>query len=93
MRQWLTYHTWEYLRRLDMRQLGAELERIGLKGVRVSQLMSCQEASETLVSQIKFPLFKPPALVTLDDRAIQFEGEFPSLDTLRSFKPWNRRSS
>jgi hypothetical protein len=31
---------------------------------------------------------KPPAVVTLDDRAILFTGKFPSPSLLRSFQPW-----
>lgn len=41
---------------------------------------------------IKWPLFKPAALVTLDDRAVQFNGVFTSVDELRAFRPWNRRT-
>jgi len=33
---------------------------------------------------------KEPAIVTLDDRALMFNGKFPSLDLLRTFTPWNR---
>lgn len=40
---------------------------------------------------IKWPLEKPPAMVTLDDRAITFTGEWPSLDELLAFKPWNKK--
>lgn len=43
-----------------------------------------------IVRQITFPLWKPPAHVTIDDRAITFNGMFPSLIELASFKPWNR---
>lgn len=39
---------------------------------------------------LKWPWFKPPALVTLDDRAITFSGTFPSFDALAQFKPWNK---
>ncbi|MFI5422737.1 MAG: hypothetical protein ACHQWH_02200 [Nitrososphaerales archaeon] len=46
-------------------------------------------ANDTL-SKIKFPLSKPLAFVGLDDRIILFEGAFPSLDRLKSFKPWNK---
>lgn len=35
-----------------------------------------------------FPRSKPPAFLTLDDRAITFLGEFPSIDALLKFKPW-----
>lgn len=43
-----------------------------------------------LLSAIKFPLFKPSATVQLDDRAITFNGEFPSFDEILSFTPWNK---
>lgn len=41
--------------------------------------------------KIEWPQEKPPAMVTLDDRAIRFTGEFPSMESLQAFKPWNRR--
>lgn len=43
------------------------------------------------VSMIAWPDHKPPALVTLDDRAICFTGVWPSMAELRDFKPWNKR--
>ena len=42
-------------------------------------------------NRIRFPLEKPPAMVTIDDRAITFTGEWPDLDDLKAFKPWNKR--
>lgn len=45
---------------------------------------------------LHFPLAKPPAFLTIDDRAIQFNGDFTALvmhpSNLRKFKPWNKRS-
>lgn len=35
-----------------------------------------------------FPLSKPPAFLTLDDRVITFLGEWPNIDALLKFKPW-----
>lgn len=42
-------------------------------------------------SAIEWPTEKPPALVTIDDRAITFTGEWPSLDDIAAFRPWNKR--
>jgi hypothetical protein len=37
---------------------------------------------------IGFPTEKPPAVVTLDDRGLLFTGVWPTVDELKSFKPW-----
>jgi hypothetical protein len=34
---------------------------------------------------------KPPASITLDDRAITFDGRWPSTETLKAFQPWMKR--
>lgn len=39
---------------------------------------------------LRFPVKKPIAMLTIDDRAICFEGEFPSWEEIKNFKPWNR---
>lgn len=49
------------------------------------------EAAEKLISRLKFPSEKPPAMITLDDRGLLFDGEFPDIDELLWFKPWNKR--
>lgn len=40
--------------------------------------------------ELDFPTVKPPAQVTIDDRAITFNGAWPSVETLLAFKPWNK---
>lgn len=49
------------------------------------------ESAEKLISRLKFPSEKPPAMITLDDRGLLFDGEFPDIDELLWFKPWNKR--
>ena len=44
------------------------------------------------LEKIRFPSVKPPAFVTIDDRAIQFDGNFVGLwKQIANFKPWNKR--
>ena len=50
-----------------------------------------ERAASLVVNEIEWPWFKPPALVSIDDRAIQFTGEWPRVDDLLAFRPWNRR--
>lgn len=39
---------------------------------------------------LEFPTQKPPAYLTIDDRAICFQGVFPSASEMLNFKPWNK---
>jgi len=39
---------------------------------------------------LEWPISKPVAHLTIDDRAITFEGEWPSMQSLVEFKPWNQ---
>jgi len=48
-------------------------------------------AEDIALTRIKWPTTKPPAHVTIDDRALTFTGEWPSIDYLLNFKPWNKQ--
>ena len=43
------------------------------------------------IETLKWPTEKPAAFVTIDDRAIQFDGTWPGIPELLAFKPWNKR--
>lgn len=42
-------------------------------------------------NNVEYPIEKPPAVVTIDDRALTFDGTWPSMKELLDFKPWNKR--
>lgn len=43
------------------------------------------------LEDVRFTIEKPSAMVTLDDRALTFDGMWPTIQTLKEFKPWNKR--
>jgi len=45
------------------------------------------------IENVRFPPQKPPAFLTIDDRAICFDGDWSKLrpEELLAFKPWNKR--
>lgn len=53
--------------------------------------VAAENWSRKIVSMIGFPRHKPPAFVSIDDRAIQFSGKFPLVSDIEQFKPWNKQ--
>ena len=43
--------------------------------------------------QIEWPTSKPPAFLTIDDRALTFDGTWPRVADLLAFQPWNKRTT
>lgn len=52
-----------------------------------------QEILSLVMKALKFPSTKPPAFVSIDDRAILFTGTFPTSEELLAFKPWYQKNS
>jgi hypothetical protein len=47
-----------------------------------------EEATMMVGQRPGFPRYKPSAFLTLDDRALTFTGQWPSIAQLQAFKPW-----
>ena len=43
------------------------------------------------IEDVRFPASKPAAFVSIDDRALTFNGSWPDVHSLKEFKPWNKR--
>lgn len=43
------------------------------------------------LEDVRFTRWKPSAVVTIDDRALTFTGTWPSLASLKEFRPWNKK--
>jgi hypothetical protein len=46
------------------------------------------EAIGFIARYLSFPTEKPAAFLTIDDRAVCFKGEFPTIEQLHNFKTW-----
>lgn len=52
---------------------------------------STDHDQDYLHEELRYPWFKPSAFLTIDDRALTFDGVWPAIETIKEFKPWNKR--
>ena len=69
---------------------GIAAMKSALSGWMIKEFEDGQKTREIL-DDIRWPVEKPPAFLTIDDRAIQFKGKWPYPSILLAFKPWNKR--
>lgn len=65
------------------------LDMLGIDAMKAWMVL--HGADEALMDELEWPTEKPPAHVTLDDRAIRFDGTWPDIPTLLAFQPWFKR--
>jgi len=60
-------------------------------GIRAMQtyLVNAGLKWDFVVHEIDWPVHKPPATITIDDRALCFTGKFPDIENLKKFKVWD----
>lgn len=46
---------------------------------------------DIVMENLSFPVTKPAASMTIDDRAFHFEGKFPTPEWLLAFQPWTKK--
>jgi hypothetical protein len=63
-------------------------EEAGIKAMK--EWFAIEGFPHHLLNILEFPIQKPAAWLTIDDRALCFTGTFPSLDQMMTFKPWNK---
>lgn len=89
MKRWLRGHLIALGEDLVMDQ-GWWVEIVAEHGQMEPWYVANQDAADAIVRKIKWPWFKPPAKITIDDRALTFTGVWPEWSALESFKPWNK---
>lgn len=82
MKMWMTKHLAPYM--------DVTLHEGRMKQSEVPALKR-KMAADIVENVVVWPTDKPPAHVTIDDRAITFKGKWPKIVDLRNFKPWNKR--
>lgn len=84
MKKWLKKHLLRYFYNVQEIELSDRFYEDHLSFIDEDQ-------TRQIMRKIKWPLRKPAAMLTLDDRAIQFEGAWPSAKTILTFKPWYKK--
>lgn len=85
MKRWLRHHLTEYRWTQSPKVYGGH----GLTAMDMEE--GFRYWASEIIARITFPLWKPPAHLTIDDRALTFTGTWPAIETLKEFKPWNKR--
>lgn len=80
----------EAVKHFDVQVYSSRSHQAG--GINAMQIwLALRSDDDTLVDAIGWPDHKPAAFLTIDDRALMFDGTWPDIEALKAFKPWNKR--
>ncbi len=65
----------------------------GLEAMKDYIALNSEIGFHELIEGLEWPLEKPAAMVTIDDRALTFDGTWPAIEALKAFEPWNKRQT
>jgi hypothetical protein len=69
----------------------AWLVRHGIDGEWIAPALSVRDFQEVSARALLLSAMKPPAWLSVDDRAFVFRGTWPGAEAIDDFRPWNRR--
>lgn len=50
-----------------------------------------EKRADEVLALISWPETKPPAFLSIDDRAVTFTGQWPSMEEMLAFQPWFKK--
>ena len=62
-----------------------------IKHIHDEYVLLQQDAEIFVMNILYWPTAKPAAMVSIDDRALTFTGEWPDINAIRRFRPWNKK--
>ena len=83
MKRWLFDHLKTHI---EVNRLNANQTVLPGTAIKASAKILAKE----VLKKIGFPTHKPPAHLTIDDRAFRFVGTWPSLEEVANTQPWYR---
>ncbi|MGI9501474.1 MAG: hypothetical protein ACR2RE_00265 [Geminicoccaceae bacterium] len=88
MKKWLMQNLYEYFL---TRPFEEYLQYVDNPFDQDDDRLAKEAARDFVKCDLSWPWFKPPASVSIDDRALTFDGTWPEVGALKSFKPWNKK--
>ena len=92
MKRWLTQRAAKHFLKCEIADAGLMHVWKGIESQTGMEPWNqeCRDAAKQLVKRIQWPKYKLPSHLTIDDRAICFKGEYPTVESIKGFESWVR---